>query len=108
PIERTTVEGWSPDMVKAEPAHVRTSDEDRPRRSNPPRRNGNGHGNGARSGARPAAKPRSESSAPRAGNGSGRSGQPASASPARPRNSSARRGNGGPRAALLGSVNAKS
>src|SRR5690606_6596016 len=70
PIERTTIEGWSPDMVKAEPAHVRASDEDRPRRSNAPRR-GNGASNGGRpasrstDGRRPAAAGRSEQGAGR-------------------------------------------
>src|SRR3546814_9456039 len=43
PIERTTVEGWSPDMVKPEPAHVRDHDDERPaRRNNAPRRNSAG------------------------------------------------------------------
>ncbi|MDS1139874.1 DEAD/DEAH box helicase [Pusillimonas sp. SM2304] len=101
PIDRTTIEGWSPDMVKAEPAHVRASDEDRPRRSNTPRRPGNGGGNnGARPGARSAGRPRGESGSGRPANGAARTGQPASGQ-ARPR-SGASRGNGGQRAALLG------
>src|SRR5690606_27744552 len=107
PIERTTVEGWSPDMVKAEPAHVRADDE-RPRRNAPSRRPGagNGRSNGARAGERPAGRPRSENGARRSGNGAGHGGQ-ATPAAARPRNSSARRSSGGPRAALLGSTSSK-
>src|SRR5690606_17418701 len=60
PIERTTIQGWTPDMVKAEPAHVRARNDDQPRRTNAPRRNGNaagGNNGAARSSARPAARP---------------------------------------------------
>lgn len=47
-IDRTTIEGWSPDMVKAEPKQTRDRDANPPaRRSASPRRGGNaagGHG----------------------------------------------------------------
>ncbi|HUH58545.1 MAG TPA: DEAD/DEAH box helicase [Candidimonas sp.] len=86
PIERTTIEGWSPDMVKAEPAHIRADDDRPPRRSNAPRRNGNGGGNGNGAARRPAGAP-------------GAGGQPRARSAA-PRNSAPR--SGAPRAALLG------
>ncbi len=103
PIERTTIEGWSPDMVKAEPAHVRADDDRPPRRSNAPRRSGNGNGNGNNSGAgrRPSGAPgaggqaRARSAAPRDAaphNGAPRNAAPRSAAPR----------SGAPRPALLG------
>ncbi len=104
PIERTTIEGWSPDMVKAEPAHVR-ADDDRPaRRSNAPRKTG-----GANSGARPSGRSgdtRRSAGSARPENGAARpagahrpAGAPAGQ--ARPRSGPSRNANG-PRPALLG------
>jgi ATP-dependent RNA helicase RhlE len=58
PIERTTIEGWTPDMVKAEPAHVRDrdNDDDRPaRRGNAPRRSA-GSSNAGPAGGRNASR----------------------------------------------------
>lgn len=100
PIERTTIEGWSADMVKAEPAHVRADDDRPPRRSNAPRRNGSGSGNGNGSnngaGRRPAGAPGA------GGQARARSGAPRSAAPrdTAPRTAAAR--SGAPRPALLG------
>src|SRR5690606_11336359 len=93
PIERTTVNGWSPDMVKAEPAHARDHDDDRP-----PRRSGNApRRTGAGAGARQA--PRAGESH-RSGNG-GR--KPAGGGAGQPRqHGNPGRRNSGQRAALLG------
>ncbi len=111
PIERTTIKGWSVDMVKAEPAHVR-ADEDRPRRNNAPR---GGAGNGGRGNGRPggqrsgdarrsdgtgarSAAPRGDGSAPRQA-----ARRPAGSHAATPRPAAdGGRGNTGLRAALLG------
>src|SRR3546814_4589600 len=46
--------GWSPDMVKPEPAHVRDHDDERPaRRNNAPRRNSAGGRPAPKAGGRP-------------------------------------------------------
>ena len=107
PIERTTIEGWSPDMVKPEPAHSRGQDEDRPRRSGGGQRNGGGANAGARNGARPAGRSSGDARRPSTGpRGEGRSsgaGRSAgSQSPAgQTRRSSPERSTSSPRPALL-------
>ena len=59
PIERTTIEGWSPDMVKAESVHSRDRDDERSGRDRPGRdRNGRG-ASGARTGGAGDARRRS-------------------------------------------------
>ncbi|SHH70849.1 DEAD/DEAH box helicase [Pollutimonas bauzanensis] len=104
PIERTTIEGWSPDMVKAEPAHVRADDDRPPRRSNAPRKSG-GASAGARPGARsgdarrPAGGARPEGGAARPAG----AGRPAGAAAGQARRSSGpARNTSGQRPALLG------
>src|SRR3546814_2892571 len=53
--------GWSPDMVKPEPAHVRDHDDERPaRRHNAPRRNSAGGRPAPKAGGRPGEARRSE------------------------------------------------
>nr|WP_167668936.1 DEAD/DEAH box helicase [Allopusillimonas soli] len=68
PIDRTTIEGWSPDMVRAEPAHPRDAQprgrQERPRRDD-----------GAHSGRRAASGRQGEG----AGRNAARSGAPANA-----------------------------
>jgi ATP-dependent RNA helicase RhlE len=103
PIERTTIAGWSPDMVKPDTSPAR---EDRPMRSSQPRRNGGTNGgnsrrngsnssngshrdgaNSSNSGNRAGRSPRRDDDAPRSG--APRSGGPrtgasrSSATPAR-------------------------
>ena len=53
PIERTTIEGWSPDMVKAEPARERTANPPARRSSTPRRSSSAANGRGTAPG-RPA------------------------------------------------------
>src|SRR5690554_2672477 len=53
PIERTTIEGWSPDMVKAEPARERTANPPARRSSTPRRSSSASNGRGTAPG-RPA------------------------------------------------------
>ncbi|MEO6985767.1 MAG: DEAD/DEAH box helicase [Paralcaligenes sp.] len=97
PIPRTTIDGWSPTMVKAEPAHAREQRDDRPpRRSSAP-------GHSPRHTGRPMDKARA--STPRGRQETnGRSGSPArhatpsAVAPVRARSS---RPTGAPRPALL-------
>ncbi|RTZ43315.1 DEAD/DEAH box helicase [Candidimonas sp. SYP-B2681] len=105
PIERTTIAGWSADMVKAEPAHVRADDDRVHRRSNAPRKTGS---NGA--GARPAGRsgdsrrapsPRPEGGAGRPAASARPAGAPSSAGQPRHRSAPSRT-TGGQRPALLG------
>ena len=72
PIERTAVAGWSADMVKAEPAHARDRDDDRPPRSSQPRRASGAGRNGTASPAArgaDAGRPRGDHPRGRSGNG---------------------------------------
>src|SRR3546814_13647046 len=104
PIERTTVAGWSPDMVKPEPAHVRDHDDERPaRRNNAPRRNSAGGRPAPKAAGRPGEARRS-SNAGRKPAGHPRSGQappptdsPAGAGKARPTPAARRSGKKGVR-----------
>ena len=118
PIERTTIEGWSPSMVKAEPASSHFDrEEDRPTRQHTQRKHGAPR-NAAHTvdGGRPAGRRpeggnganRSGNNANRSGNSAGRSGGPAraagtSAAPGagRHRPSTSNRSSGGQRPALL-------
>ncbi|NYT64382.1 DEAD/DEAH box helicase [Alcaligenaceae bacterium] len=88
PIERITIEGWSPDMVTAEPAHNRQND-DRPRRNNAPRKS---------AGARPANRAGEGRRTP----GGQRPAHPGGQNRSRNASSSPARSTAAPRAALLG------
>jgi ATP-dependent RNA helicase RhlE len=100
PIERTTIQGWSPDMVKPEAAVARIPHNDTPRRSNAPR-NQNG---GARHTSRPgeSARPAAGRGRPEGGNNGARRDGARSGSAARPANApggtnTGRRHEGAPR-----------
>src|SRR5690606_36369772 len=96
PIERTTITGWTPDMVKAEPAHARDRDDDeRPqRRNNAPRRSGSGRP-APKAGGHPGESRRSSSSGRKPATGNAAAGQPR-------QHGNPGRGNGSQRVALLG------
>ncbi len=111
PIERTTIDGWSPSMVTAEPAASRFDREDsRPsHRSGAPRSN-NGPRGGNRSGDAPRSagrsRPEGSNGGNRAGNNAGRPGNAPrsagnSAAPGNRPRSNPNRSSNGPRPALL-------
>jgi ATP-dependent RNA helicase RhlE len=109
PIERTTIEGWSPDMVKAEPAPVRDRDDARPaRRNSAPRKPAGSSGPGSTGGrnagrngeTRRAQGPRADTHAARTAAPARSHGRPATSSEGRPHSSPASSA-GASRGALL-------
>jgi len=109
PIERTTIEGWSPDMVKAEPVHVREHDDERPaRRNSAPRKAAGSSGAGSAGGRNPGRNgdarrpqgPRGEAHAARTAAPARSHGHQATAGQGRPHGNTAR-STTAPRGALL-------
>ncbi|MBP6020941.1 MAG: DEAD/DEAH box helicase [Burkholderiaceae bacterium] len=99
PIDRISIEGWSPDMVSAEPAHSRNDDDRPPRRNNAPRKS---------TGARPANRAGEGRRGPGGQRPEGAARHASGARPASPgsqnrsHNASPARSTAAPRAALLG------